>query len=211
VIPGHTSAWIFEQVHTYLVFVRDSNCKIFLPNKWAAPIACIQFFVNGAIGTWLPSHTCWVEAWENNSTCIAIGNLVLNPGKTCKATLSEVHYAYCQPLRQSYIMIDDEMLILREPICGSTSYTRIQIVPKELRNILFIAFHSNPIGGHLIAPSTISECGTIGRKCILTLDRCVMLSLGARYQTLCMDLHWNSSTIFQLKLPLGAVCRRVFC
>jgi hypothetical protein len=41
------------------------------------------------------------------------------------------------------------MLILREPICGSTSYTCLQIVPTELRNILFVAFHSNPIGGHL--------------------------------------------------------------
>ena len=41
------------------------------------------------------------------------------------------------------------MLILHEPIRGSTSYTRLQIVPVGLRDILFIAFHSNPIGGHL--------------------------------------------------------------
>jgi hypothetical protein len=43
------------------------------------------------------------------------------------------------------------MLILWEPICGSTSYMRLQIVPAELQNILFIAFHLNPIGGHLDA------------------------------------------------------------
>ncbi len=148
-IPGHTLAWIFEQVHAYLVFVWDLNCEIFLPNKWAAPAACIQSFVNGDIGTWLPSHTCWVEAYRNNSACVAIRNLVLTPGRSCKATLLKVHYAYCQPLRQSHIVIEDKMLILREPICGSTSYTGLQIIPKELCNILFVAFYSNPIGGHL--------------------------------------------------------------
>jgi hypothetical protein len=40
-VPNHTSAWIFEQIHAYLVFVRDMNCKIFSPNKWAAPAASI--------------------------------------------------------------------------------------------------------------------------------------------------------------------------
>jgi hypothetical protein len=41
------------------------------------------------------------------------------------------------------------MLILHEPICGSTSYTHLQLVPQEMYNILFIAFHTNAISGHL--------------------------------------------------------------
>ncbi len=51
VIPSMTYAWIFDQVHAQLVFLCNSNCKIFSPNKWVAPVACIQSFVNGAIGT----------------------------------------------------------------------------------------------------------------------------------------------------------------
>ena len=51
--PNHTSAWIIEQIHTYLVFMWDSKCEIFSPNKWAAPAASIQSFVNGSIGTQL--------------------------------------------------------------------------------------------------------------------------------------------------------------
>jgi hypothetical protein len=43
-IPGHTLAWIFEQVRAYLVFVKDLNCKIFLPNKWAAPCSMHPIF-----------------------------------------------------------------------------------------------------------------------------------------------------------------------
>jgi len=47
------------------------------------------------------------------------------------------------------------MLILQEPICGSMSYTRLQLVPRELRNILFVAFLTNAIGGHLNAYRTL--------------------------------------------------------
>jgi hypothetical protein len=31
-VPQQTSAWIFDQVHAYLVVIRDSNCKLFSPN-----------------------------------------------------------------------------------------------------------------------------------------------------------------------------------
>jgi hypothetical protein len=36
-VPGHTLAWILEQIHAYLVFVRDSNCKIFCPINGLPP------------------------------------------------------------------------------------------------------------------------------------------------------------------------------
>ncbi len=62
---------------------------------------------------------------------------------------------YRGPLRNSQILIEDGMLILQEPICGSTSYTRLQLVPRELRNILFVAFLTNAIGGHLNAYRTL--------------------------------------------------------
>jgi hypothetical protein len=50
-IPSMTSAWIFDQVYTHLIFLCNSNCGIFSPNKWATPAASIQSFLNGAIGT----------------------------------------------------------------------------------------------------------------------------------------------------------------
>jgi len=54
-------------------------------------------------------------------------------------------------------MIEDKMLIFRKPIQGSTSYTHLQIVPKGLYDIVFIAFHSNPIGGHLNAYRSLHQ------------------------------------------------------
>jgi hypothetical protein len=41
------------------------------------------------------------------------------------------------------------MLIFREPLGdGSTSFCKLRIVPESLKNIIFIVFHANPIGGH---------------------------------------------------------------
>jgi hypothetical protein len=66
-----------------------------------------------------------------------------------------VNHNYRGPLRQSQISIKDSMLILQEPICGSTSYTHLQLVPHKLHNILLIAFHTNAIGGHLNSYRTL--------------------------------------------------------
>jgi hypothetical protein len=47
-------------------------------------------------------------------------------------------------------------MIYHEPISGSAGlYTRLQLVPKEFYNILFVAFHLNPLGGHLNAYLTL--------------------------------------------------------
>jgi hypothetical protein len=43
------------------------------------------------------------------------------------------------------------MHILQEPIAGTSSFTCLQLVLSELFNIIFIAFNTNPIGGHLNA------------------------------------------------------------
>ena len=43
----------------------------------------------------------------------------------------------------------------REPLAGCESYTKLRLVPRELRNILFVAFHANPVGGHLNAYPTL--------------------------------------------------------
>ncbi len=69
--------------------------------------------------------------------------------------LNDVHYCYRHPLRQSQLFIEDGMIIYREPIRGSRSFTRLQVVPKALFGIIFTAFHTNPIGGHFNAYRTL--------------------------------------------------------
>ena len=55
-IPACTLAWLFEQSHAHLTFIRNSNCEIFSPNQFAVPAATIQAFVNGTIGACLRTH-----------------------------------------------------------------------------------------------------------------------------------------------------------
>jgi hypothetical protein len=154
-MPGRTSAWLFEQVHSHLVCIRDDNSEVFSPNQFAAPAATIQTLVNGAICSRLPSHDRWVKAYANDSELLVIRELILNPSKICNESLSKVNYNYRGALRKSLLLIENDMIILREPIVGSDSYTRLQVVPRELYNIIFVAFHANPIGAHLNAYRTL--------------------------------------------------------
>jgi hypothetical protein len=148
-MPARTSGGVFQQVHSQLVFLRDSNCEVFSPNQFAVPVASIQTLVNGTICTCLPSRERWLRAYDNNVELCIVCELVLNPSLICNKRLSKVNHNYCGPLHQSQILIKDGMLILHKPICGSTLYTCLQLVPQEMYNILFIAFHTNAIGGYL--------------------------------------------------------------
>jgi hypothetical protein len=84
-----------------------------------------------------------------------IRDLITNPSKISNTTLNTTNYNYWAALRQSFIVIEDNMLILREPVRGGSSFTHLQLVPKEFYNIIFVAFHSNAIGGHLNAYRTL--------------------------------------------------------
>jgi hypothetical protein len=150
-MPSRTSAWLFEQIHLHLVYIRDANSEVFSPNQFAAPAATIQTLISGAICTRLPSKERWVQAYANDSELCVVRELALHPSLINTQTLSKVNHNFRGPLRHSLISVENDMLIFREPISGSDSYTRLTLVPHELYNILFIAFHANPIGGHLNA------------------------------------------------------------
>jgi hypothetical protein len=80
----------------------------------------------------------------------AIINFVQNPGMITNAALmaSGINFNFRNALQQSHIALKNGILIYHKPIVGSESYARLQLVPSEFHNILFVAFHSNPIGGH---------------------------------------------------------------
>jgi hypothetical protein len=115
----------------------------------------IQAFVSGATGIWLPSCNPWIKAYLNNQKVSTICNLVINPSKINSNTLNVVNYNCRATLRQSQIVIEDDMLIFNKPIQEGSSYTCLQLFPKEFYNIIFVAFHSNAIGGHLNAYRTL--------------------------------------------------------
>ena len=156
-IPARTSLWIFDCVLDHLFEIRDSNCEVFDPSHHAAPAATCQSFLNGAVGAKLPDADRWISAYKDDPECVQLSSLINNPSLICKDSLLKVHHKYRQPLRSSSLIIENDMLTLKEPLLGSESFVKLRIVPRSLRNIIFIAFHANTIGGHFNSYRTYSR------------------------------------------------------
>ncbi len=184
-VSTRTSICLFNQAFDRLVLIRDMNCKILGPCQYAAPAATIQSFVNGAVESRLPSREQWVEAYKKDKECATLLTLVKNPGKIGKDSLKDVPYCFRQPLQNSHIIMEDEMLIYREPIWGSTSYFCLQIILVDLQNILFIAFHTTQSVGTstLTRLCTTFAFTTFGRRCSPTFNECAALALTAPLPT----------------------------
>ncbi len=135
--------------------ICNSNTEIFLPNQFAAPVAHIQAFASGVIATRIPDQERWILAITSDPQLSKIRDIMNNPSTFNNKSLVGINYNYHAALRQSLIVIKDDILIYCEPLAGVGSYTRLQLVPLEFRNILFIAFHANPIGSHLNAYRTL--------------------------------------------------------
>ncbi len=148
-IPALTSAWIFDHILKRLMAIWNSNTKIFPPNQFAAPASHIQAFTSGVIATRLPDQARWVQAIASNHELVKIRDIVSNLSTFSNKALAGINFNYHATLCGSLIVIEDGILIYRKPLAGSDSYMRLQLVPQEFRNNLFVAFHYNPAGGHL--------------------------------------------------------------
>lgn len=154
-VPAFTSAAILASCHERLISIRDANLQLFEPNSIHAPAAMAPVFVNGAVGTRLPDAAKWKSAYQADPQTRLIMELIANPGRIKNDTLKSIHASFRMPLRQSLLVVEDDMLIYREPLGdGSDSFCRLRVVPQPLQHILFVAFHANPIGGHLNAART---------------------------------------------------------
>jgi hypothetical protein len=149
-IPGRTSVHIFYQILSRLVRICNANCSIFNPSQYATPARCTQAFLNGAVGIRLPDKDQWVEAYSRDPVMHSILGFVECPGTISNKALeaSGIGYNYPAALWYSRIVVEDKILIYCKPVAGSLSYARLQLVPTNFFSILFVAFRTNPIGGH---------------------------------------------------------------
>ncbi len=150
-IPALTSVWVFDHILDRLLSICNSTTEIFEPNQFAAPTAFIQAFLGGAVSVTLLSCTRWTQAYDSDKDLKGIRDIIANPSTLSNDSLREINYNYHSALRKLLIVLEDGILIYRKPIAGEGSYTRLQLVPKEYYNVLFVPFHSNPVGGHLNA------------------------------------------------------------
>ena len=110
-----------------------------------------ETYLNGAIGIRMPSRDFWVKSYTEDPELLAVLKFVQNPGTISQRSLeaAKLDPNYQQALQQSSIHLDRGILFYHEPIAGSKSFAKLQLVPLALRNIVFVAFHSNPLGGCL--------------------------------------------------------------
>jgi hypothetical protein len=166
-VPNLTSAQIFDKIHEQCIHIRLENFEIFQPNQFAVPaeythtFPCVQMFLNGAVGTRLPSRDSWVKAYSDDPKMSTIISFVENSGTISQQNLEESksNPNYSHALQQSHIKLIDGFLFYHKPIAGSESYARLQLVFVAFHNIVFIAFHSNPLGGHLNVVQTFHRIG----------------------------------------------------
>jgi hypothetical protein len=60
--------------------------------------------------------------------------LIRNPGLISAKTLQQVHFSRRMPLHQQLLIIEDGMIVYREPLVeDSSSFCKLWLVPKSLK------------------------------------------------------------------------------
>jgi hypothetical protein len=159
-IPAITSAQILEQILERCIHICSCNFDIHKPNQFAAPTACVQSFLNGAIGVRMPFCDVWVKKYGEDPELSAIVRFIQNPGTLSQHSLDAANLDpnYCQALRRLCLHHNNGILYYHEPIAGSESYANLQVVPKKLRNIVLSRSTATPWGSpeHLLDLPPIS-------------------------------------------------------
>ena len=110
----------------------------------------VPVFTFGAVRLRIPDNKAWHKALQLDPETKQLLDIVKNPGLSDnKSILGTVHSIYRQPARNGHLSEKNGILYMKEIFSGDTKFVNLQIVPVSMRNIIFIAFHANPIGRHL--------------------------------------------------------------
>ena len=126
-----------------------------MPRQIAAPAATtvIPAFVNSAIGSRIPDNRVWATALTEDPVTNILLDMVASPAiAQSQEVVNKLPYIYRQPARQGHFVIRDKKIFMREIFQNDDRY--IELKTESLQNIIFVAFHLNPIDGHLNAHMT---------------------------------------------------------
>ena len=159
-IPALTSFWLLHAISERLLTIQLENFEVFDSSNHSAPaaFASVPSFLNGAIGVTLPSPSRWIEATSEDPETSLIIKMLTNPGKFMnKDNISSLHHIYRHPIREGHLLMEKGLIYLRETFQDSDKFVKLLVVPEAMQNIVFVAFHSNPIGAHLSAFRTYAR------------------------------------------------------
>lgn len=154
-IPTHTSAALLDNICSRLRDIRDASVVIDDSTPYAAPAATAQVLLNGSSTQTLPDEEIWHRAYVSDPETKLIFAIISNPSLMTSANMKKLCYIYCPYLRHGQVSVTKSgMLVLYEQLQGSDDMIELQIVPRSLHNVVFCAFHANPVGGHFSAYRT---------------------------------------------------------
>jgi hypothetical protein len=104
---------------------------------------------NGIIATELPTDDAWTYAYQTDENCRQIMKMLLNPSSITNSGLQAINPIYRSAMHDSNIRMENNRLCLFEPIASLNKQLKLVIVPSDLQQHIFTAFHVNPLGGHL--------------------------------------------------------------
>eukprot|EP00956_Cyclotella_meneghiniana_P032499 scaffold89719_cov47-Cyclotella_meneghiniana.AAC.1 len=157
-IPTRTSMSILTCVTSRLRDIRDSSLCVDTSTPFNCESGTAQIFFQGATAMTLPDESAWLRAYDSDPETALIKQIVDNPSLMTNDNLMKLHFVYRDYLRYSQIVKDNSgMLHLRASLEGSDDKVDLQIVPASLKNVVTIAFHANPIGGHFNAWRTFAR------------------------------------------------------
>ena len=151
-IPAKTSKCYIEVLLLRIAEMQRENFQIMQPNPCAAPAAtaCIPAFVNGAVGSKIPDNRTWEQALQEDPVTKLLLEIAANPSLgESQAHVQPLDHIYRQPARHGNFSTRDGVLYMKEIFQDDDRFVELRIVPSSMRNIIFVAFHANPIGGHL--------------------------------------------------------------
>jgi hypothetical protein len=149
-MPGCTSEYILSQLFTCLEDIRGKTSTYSDPEGETSLTNVATAVLSGVTSHPLPDEQKWKEALSHDAVCSKLMKMVINPSLCDKRDLmDQLPTCYRQPLRDGAIKLENGYLYLHESIQDSDQVLKLQIVPMGLWNVLFTAFHVNPIGGHL--------------------------------------------------------------
>ena len=148
-MPAKTSAAILTTVSNILQKVTKEHHEYAITQiPEVAPAAISNVLLNSIVNHKLPDNSTWKNEILKDEECNLILQMIKNPSLVTQENLVKINCVYRQPMKQSMFREEQGIIFLDETIPSRNCSVTLRIVPKTLRNIIFISFHSNPMGGH---------------------------------------------------------------
>jgi len=160
-LPGRTSEFLLTLVLDDLVAIRNLTSFTMDPTGEVSCSDTVSMLLSGSTTLHLPDEKMWRDELGRDAVCSRLLQLIQQPElRTKRELMDAIPPVYRQPMRDGYIREDGGYLYFMDPIPESTELLKLQIVPKGLWNVLFTAFHVNPMGGHLGVYYTLHKLRT---------------------------------------------------